>query len=222
MSAPKRTPGQREKDREIISEMWVQKVPQRIMAERLGISQSQVFREIQKLKQRWQASADCNTKEVIADSLEELRYCKARLWEAYERSCKDAEISTTSIVKGRVGKDGVALPDLTKAQKVAKGQTGDPHILNSIAAIIEQECRIHNVIGPQKISLTDPSGTKEYHGDFSDAERAALLAAFLERHQSGEFVGEGGGEAGLGRPHAGDGPLLPGQATDYDSSGTAA
>jgi uncharacterized protein YjcR len=137
MSAPKRTPGQREKDREIISEMWVQKVPQRIMAERLGISQSQVFREIQKLKQRWQESADCNTKEVIGDSLEELRYCKARLWEAYERSCKDAETSTTSI-------------------------------------------------------------------------------------QNGEFVGEGGGEAGLGRPHAGDGPLLPGQATDYDSSGTAA
>ena len=82
MLAPKRTPGQPEKDREILSEMGVQKVSQRIMPERLGISQSQVFREIQKLKQRWQESADCNTKEVIADSLAELRYCKARLWES--------------------------------------------------------------------------------------------------------------------------------------------
>ena len=72
MAAPKRTAIQRERDRSTISELYLRGWTQLKIAEFLELSQSQVSRELSKIKARWQAEATQNYGLLIAEQLHRL------------------------------------------------------------------------------------------------------------------------------------------------------
>jgi hypothetical protein len=174
------------------------------MAERLGISRQQVQYDIRMLRERYRQTALRAVKRHTKCQLTKLDHLETCAWEKYEASCQPAEISTSSIVKGRVNKNGSPLPDLTKAQKVVKGQiAGDVRYLDVVMRCIEQRCKILGIGAPTKVGLTDPSGEKEL--TISDEERISLVTAFVNRiSEQARAGGAGSNEPGQG---AGDRPL---------------
>jgi hypothetical protein len=94
------------------------------------------------LHKRWQKSALAKLDERKAQELARIDHLEAVAWQAWERSCQDAETASASVVQGRVDKEGEPLPDLKKSSKVSKGQAGDPRLLERVSWCIEQRCKI--------------------------------------------------------------------------------
>jgi hypothetical protein len=75
-------------------------------------------------------------------------------------------------------------------------------------AVLKDEAELEGLYAPRKVALTDPTGTREYSGGLTDADRHAALQNLYAR------VGERAGGAPAAEPPAAAGPLLggPGQA----------
>jgi hypothetical protein len=113
----------------------------RIAAE-LGVHKSQISRDFKIIKARWrdQYTADLNT--AKQRELAKLDGLEATAWQAWERSCQDAETLHSGVLKGRTNKDGKPLPDVQKSYKTVHGQTGDARFLELVHSCIAQRCKI--------------------------------------------------------------------------------
>src|SRR5215471_18389236 len=81
----------------------------------LGVHKSQISRDFKIIKAQWRDryAADLNT--AKQRELAKLDGLEAAAWQAWERSCQDAETLHSGVLKGRTDKDGKALPDLQKS-----------------------------------------------------------------------------------------------------------
>jgi hypothetical protein len=113
----------------------------RIAAE-LRVHKSQISRDFKIIKAQWrdQYAADLNT--AKQRELAKIDGLEAAAWQAWERSCQDAETLHSGVLKGRIDKDGKTLPDVQKSWKTVKGQTGDARFLELVHSCIAQRCKI--------------------------------------------------------------------------------
>src|SRR5437763_248565 len=162
MRGPKRTPAERERDLERLAVLYCRGMSQLAMAEKLGVSRQQIGYDLRTLNQRWQESALAHLDAKKARELARLDHLEAVAWDAWERSCQDAETISSSMVKGRIGKEGVALPDLQKVAKITKHQIGDPRFLEQVYKCIDKRCEVLGLNAPKKIAPTNPEGTEAY------------------------------------------------------------
>ncbi len=180
----KRRPAQIAKDRKIIGRMYLRGMLQSEIAEKTGLSQPQVSRDLKGLHKEWLRSALVDFNEAKSKELAKIDMLEVTYWQGWLRSLKDAEKSitekTTNDVEKKANEKETKIINLghSKARIEHKGQTGDPRFLTGIQWCIEKRCAIIGINAAIKIAPTDPSGqhaltfnvTIEANGNQPDSE----------------------------------------------------
>src|SRR5215470_6011252 len=94
--------------------LYCQGVYQSEIARLVGVDTATVCRDLQALHEEWKAEHAEALERRKAEQLAKIDHEETVAWEAWERSCQDAESEDTVTVSGRTTKDGAALPDLTR------------------------------------------------------------------------------------------------------------
>jgi hypothetical protein len=97
----------------------------------------------------------------LAVELEKTLALEAEAWAAWERSQLDEE--THRVSKAVVSEMGKVVP--IEEQFTTKGQSGDPRFLAMIDKCIDRRCKLLGLYAPERIALTDPTGTEEFGAD---------------------------------------------------------
>ena len=193
-----RTPDQILKDREEIARLYLQRLSQREIGERLGLSRQQVGYDLEAVRQEWLQSALVNFDARKAEELARIDRLEREYWDAWEASKQERETVSTEQVSGGRG-------DRTKAAIRKEQPSGDPRFLAGVERCIERRCKLLGLDAPQEHrDVTDAQ---------VDAEIVRLLAELARQRQApaGGPPPGGGAEFGTAGPPAfGPLPDLPG------------
>jgi predicted transcriptional regulator len=136
--------------RKTVADMYLRGKTQHEIGRHVGVSQAQISRDLAAVREEWRQSAIASLDEAKARELAKVDALEATAWEAWERSCRDAETLHAETTKGRATKDGAPLPDLSRQAKTVKGQAGDPRFLERVAWCVERRCKILGLDAAQK------------------------------------------------------------------------
>lgn len=148
-------PGRRRKsselarDRRKIADLYLKGRIQADIAQEIGVSQQTISNDLKALHREWLDSALVDFNEAKAQELAKIDRLEREYWQAWERSCEDAETVTE---KARASR-GAEKPDSVEKTKQAKGQAGDPRFLAGIQWCIERRCKILGIDAPNKIGF---------------------------------------------------------------------
>lgn len=149
-----RTPTEAERDRREISRLYLKGMYQTDIAEKLGLSQPTVSRDIKLLIEEWKVERVYDINEAKARELAKVDNLELEYWDAWRRSQENAEKEIKK-AKG-ITKDGKNVNQ--EVQKISEGQVGDPRFLTGIQWCIERRCLILGVDAPKKTELTGKNG----------------------------------------------------------------
>ncbi len=147
MKGKRRSPAEIAKHRRQISNLYLQGYLQAEIAEKLGIGQATVSRDLKALQGEWLKSSLIDFNEAKAKELAKVDRLEREYWAAWEASKEDKETSTTEKVKGDKA-------DRSKAQMRREGQVGNPSFLRGVEWCIERRCKILGIDAPTGIDLT--------------------------------------------------------------------
>jgi len=133
-----------------VSDMYLKGMYQSEIAASLDVSQPTISRDITALQKEWKESALVDFNEAKAEELAKVDKLEREYWDAWERSCEDAE--TIRQEGGPPAEGKVAKPD--KIVKTAKGQAGDPRFLQGIQWCINKRCEIMGIDAPKRTDFT--------------------------------------------------------------------
>jgi hypothetical protein len=162
MAAPKRSRAQRAADFILIEELSLKGKSETQIAEAVSdvrpytLSRQQIGYDLRKLAKKWQAEAVGTLDEFKAKALAEVRQLQLEYWQAWERSCQDAETETR---KQRLAGEG----EVKEMTKVTKGQAGDKRFLDGVQWCIERRCKILGIDAPNKTDLTSDGKAITFH-----------------------------------------------------------
>ena len=183
-TGPKFTPQQREAHLVTVADLYLSGQPQTEIAKQIGVVPSQVSRYLTTLQARWQAAANEMIDARKARELARLDRLEREYWRAWERSQEDAET-----VKQKVsGKEPAAK---VQAEKVSKGQSGDPRYLQGILGCIEMRLKIVGGFAPTKVDLTWQEVLEKNGLNPGDAFEQLVQAAYTRTAAT-----DGGGSSG--------------------------
>ncbi len=170
--------------RERVAALYLQGKSQYAIGRELGLTQTNVSRDLDAIRQVWLANAVRDYGERQAEELAKCDRLEAEAWEAWERSKQPAETTTAE----RVTLDGT---DRTKAAKRTEGRDGNPTFLTVVERCIAKRCEILGLDAPKKhhfVQLPDLSHLKP---DDIDRILNALDPLFAPRALAGRAPGEG-------------------------------
>ncbi len=157
-----RLPSELERDRRNISELYLKGFTQAYIAEKLGISQPTVSRDIKVLQAQWRDSALMNINEAKQRELERLDILERTYWDAWDRS--KGEVKTTTrkgvakvpkAVKGaEVDEKALPAPMSQEVTEHIETQVGDPRYLAGVMNCIERRCSILGIDAPKRQDIT--------------------------------------------------------------------
>lgn len=180
MAAPKnKTEEERELQLQSILDYWREGLNQTEIASKVGISRPQVSYDLKILFQRFrEATMDKLFDNRLAE-LAKLDHLESTAWEAWERSCLNAEKEV--IVSGKaieISGDGDASPALT-VTRTTEGQVGDPRFLEIVRKCVEDRRKIFGLDAPSKTELTGANG-KDLIPMNDEQARAILIAQGID------------------------------------------
>ena len=141
-SGPKRTEFEREANLVEIKDAYLRGDTQMAIAERLGLSQGQISRDLAKVQKRWRESSLVDINEAKQRELERIDVLEREYWQAWENSKGEQQRSTAS-------KTG----DQSRAQIVKYESAGDPRFLAGVQWCVEQRCKILGLLAAVKSDL---------------------------------------------------------------------
>lgn len=149
MAATKRTKKQREQNLAELAELYLppHSWTQNALAEYFGVGQSQISQDLKAIATMWRDSAIRDfdlARAVELEKINALETVHAEAWEASRVSYNVVDNETGVVDKVQLG--------------------GDPRHLTGIQWCISERCKLLELYPTNKLSLTDPSGTKEYVG----------------------------------------------------------
>lgn len=150
----RRSNGQLARDRRRTADLYLQGWLQADIAKELGNSPATVSRDIKFLQSEWQQSALVDIDAAKAKELAKVDRLEREYWEAWERSCQDAETvtqKTKGVVQRKQDEDGKFVAERpAEATKTSKGQAGDPRFLQGVQWCIDKRCKILGIDAPMK------------------------------------------------------------------------
>jgi hypothetical protein len=167
------------RDRKRISGLYLQGWLQVDIAEEVKLSQATVSRDLKALHKEWLADASRNFSEARAKELAKIDFLELTYWEAWRRSCDDAETVTQKQSIHQAGDGGPSQLVPKEATRTVKGQTGDKRFLDGVQWCIERRCKLLGLDEPDRLDVT--TGGEQIDGRDSDERRIALLAAMLDK-----------------------------------------
>src|SRR3990167_6975543 len=155
------------------------------IGQKIGVSQQQVGKYLRKLQAAWLARLGEGLESVKGRELARLDRLEREYWRAWERSQEDAET-----VKQKVsGKEPTAK---VQAEKVSKGQSGDPRYLQGILGCIEMRLKIVGGFAPTKVDLTLQEVLEKNGLNPGDAFEQLVQAAYTRTAATDGGGGSGG------------------------------
>jgi len=140
----RRSASQRAKDRRRTADLYLQGWLQTAIAEEIKTSQATVSRDLKALQKDWLKSALRDFDKAKSQELAKVDRLEREYWDAWQRSCEDAE----TLVK-----DGTP-EKVEKLKRTSKGQAGDPRFLQGVQWCIEKRCKILGIDAPVKTDVT--------------------------------------------------------------------
>lgn len=160
----RRSNAQIARDRRRISDLYLQGWIQADIAATVGISQSTISRDLKALQAGWLQSALMDFNEAKSRELAKVDRLEREYWQAWARSCEDAETVRQEGSRKKHKKDednnenDDKLPSVDKIVKTRKGQAGDPRFLQGVQWCIDRRCKILGIDAPQKLEHTGAGG----------------------------------------------------------------
>jgi hypothetical protein len=167
MPSHKRSEIQIEKDREKISEWYLQGWSQRRIAAELRLSQNQIKYDLKIIQARWLQNTMMNLDEAKSKEVAKLYQIEKQAHEAWERSQNDFKATTIS---GKTVKIEIIDPETgevirTEEKLKPTGQVihtetrpGDPRFLDQVNKCIERRCKLLGLDAPGKQEHTGKDG----------------------------------------------------------------
>jgi hypothetical protein len=157
------------------------------LAERVGVDRSTVSRDLKVLNARWKEAGVRDLDAAKGQELERIDQLEAEYWDAWERSKKAHETTTT---EQTTSADGERL----KAGIRKEEQCGDPRYLAGIQWCVDKRCEILGLKAPHKVAPTTPDGKEPYRVTVEDLVQAR---ARTEEWRRERFGSNGAGIAGI-------------------------
>jgi transposase len=159
-SVRKRTNLEREDHLHKIAGLYLEGRSQKEIAERFGLSKSQISRDLKEIHQRWKSEIG-NEKTLIlrAKELERIDHLEDKASKAFERSCMAEETQSQekispdaaeNVAGSRAKKARTAQGGRLKASIRTKDRDGNPAFLRVIAECIKMRCALLGVEAPKK------------------------------------------------------------------------
>lgn len=124
------------KRRAVVAEMYLARKRQWEIAEALGVDQGTVSRDLAEIRAGWQESSLRDFSAAMVEELARIDELERTYWEAWQRSCKDAE----RILKEKITIGGEE--ERTKIRVVKEGQSGNPAFLAGIQWCIDKRIEL--------------------------------------------------------------------------------
>lgn len=191
MAAPKRSPFEIARDRAEIAHLYLTRVPQAEIADRLSkargytLTQQMVSYDLQAVYKLWRQSAVRDFNEDKARELARIDALELECWEAWRESKKPRKVETTQQRQA----DSTSLTVTIRTERTE----GNPAFLAGVQWCIGKRIEILGLAAPVKIAPTDPSGEKPYES-LTDAERIDRLVALVDAaraRRDGSAPGDG-------------------------------
>lgn len=183
----KRTPQQLEADRAQVAVWYCQGKTQVWMGAQLGLSQQQISYDLKAIRKEWAANY-IDFGEAKERELAKIDHLELTYWEAWKRSCEDAELERQ---KQTGTKDAPSRVEVTKEKR---GQAGDPRFLAGVERCIKMRREMLGLDAPDKLALTDPTGEHPYVG-YDIEQRATEIATVFAAAREAEATRSGDTEA---------------------------
>lgn len=133
--------------RKEVAKLYLEGWRQVDLADKYGVSQSTISRDLEAIRQEWLESALINFNEAKARELARIDKLEREYWEQYDAS-KEEKVST--LTEKAKNADG----ERTKAQVRKEERLGDPRYLSGIQWCIEQRLKIFGVYEATKHQIT--------------------------------------------------------------------
>lgn len=150
----------------------------REVAQMIGVKSTQtVWASVQRCIAYWRQETLKHIDQWLGIEIHKTMRIEAEAWAAWERSRLPAE--TQRIVQAALppednGNEATTFVPV-EVQSTQKGQAGDPRYLVVIDKCIDRRCKLLGLYAPERLALTDPTGTKEYGADARDTLLSRLL-----------------------------------------------
>lgn len=129
--------------RSLIAELLLQGKTYREIANAVRVKSTRsVFEDVKAVIAEWKAQQQHHVSEWIALELERIGRIEAKAWEAWERSCQNAEIHLEE-----TGPNG------DKVRDVSKGQSGNPGFLDIILKCVQRRCELLGLDEPKEVNV---------------------------------------------------------------------
>ena len=174
------------RDRRRISDLYLQGWLQVDIATEIGVSAPTVSRDLKALQAGWLESALIDFNEAKARELAKVDRLEREYWEAWRRSCEDAET---------VRQEGDPKKPPSRVIKTSKGQAGSSQFLQGVQWCIDKRCKILGIDAPQKVEVYD--WRKEAEGkciDTSELFEQFIQNAYATLQESDRSPGNGSAE----------------------------
>ncbi len=155
MKGKRRSPAEIERHRRLISDLYLQGLLQAEIAARIGVGQATVSRDLKALRKEWLKDSKADFGQAKAKELAKIDRLEREYWQAWRRSCQDAETTTQ---KGVTAADKVTRKEVSKT---AKGQAGDSRFLAGVQWCIERRCKILGIDAPKSVDMTSAGAPLE-------------------------------------------------------------
>ena len=141
MAGPSRAKVHRERDRTLISQLYLKGWHQTKIAEFLELDQSTICRELKKVRTLWEAESTQNYNLRVAEQLHRLAMIEGETWEAWERSqaAKEQTLSE-QLAQAASGSDRK-----TKVQRRTEERVGDHRFLETLIKCHQERSKLLNL-----------------------------------------------------------------------------
>ena len=181
MGARKRSTLQIARDRKRIARLYLKGFYQAEIADRLGISQPTVSRDLNTMIEQWQNSSLIDIDKLKRAELAKINNLELEYWEAWENSGGEIVTKTIERIASESGDDGAR-----RAREMIKTEikVGDFAALRGVQWCIDKRCALLGLDAPQKFAHTDKTGKKDYAFDEQARSFDALIDALGEELSS--------------------------------------
>lgn len=134
-----------------VSTLYQQRKSQDEIAEKLGVDQATISRDLSAITKEWQEKRIENLDGRKQEELARIDVLEAQYWRGWERSCTERRKTMAeqhSTVKGQERRD----------QIMEEGRDGNPAFLAGVQWCVEQRCKILGLYAPTKQEQTGANG----------------------------------------------------------------
>lgn len=160
-SGHRRTLAERERDLAITADLYCKGYTQVRIAQVVGVSNVQIFRDIETIHRRWLVDAKISTEDAVNRELQKINRLEMEAWEAWTRSREPKELQTTERTDLPpvmvTGPDGRTTPVQAQRNRVAiqrQQRDGDPRFFTTVQWCIERRCKLLGLDAPEKVDIT--------------------------------------------------------------------